>query len=70
MGRVGSLRCCCGVVDMDAVVLSRIRDGVDVDAADDDDAAESCDGDDADATSLANAMDAVTIPLFADVLFR
>ena len=28
------------------------------------------DGGDADATFLANAMDAVTIPLFAGVLFR
>ena len=54
-----------GIYTKDAVVLSRIRDGADVDVADDDGAAESCDGDDADATSLENAMDAVTIPLFS-----
>ena len=47
------------------VVLSRIRDGGDVGAADDDDT-ERCTVDVADATSLANAMDAATITLFAE----
>ena len=47
------------------VVLSRIRDGGDVGAADDDDA-ESCDVDVADATSLVFAMDAATITLFVE----
>ena len=47
------------------VVLSRIRDGGDVGAADDDDT-ESCAVDIADATSLANAMDVATITLFVE----
>ena len=47
------------------VILSRIHDGGDVGAADDDDT-ESCDVDVADTTSLANVMYAATITLFVE----
>ena len=47
------------------VVLSRICDGGDDGAADDDDT-ERCAVGVADATSLANAMDAATIALFVE----